>query len=168
MPAATAAEAMWSLAPARRALGRAAGLFQSNATPSPRIVTGMQLNARAGLCTKPTEDKAAPESKSGYSFKVPGHKPTDWEKRLLLWGGRFKKEEDIPEIVSFEMVDSAKNRVRVKVSYIMIALTIMGCVTMVVSGKRAVSRHESLAGMNLEKKARLREDSHAEDVAKAE
>ncbi|KAJ1112543.1 hypothetical protein NDU88_000805 [Pleurodeles waltl] len=160
---------MWSLVPARRALGRAAGLFQSNAIPSPRIVPGMQLKARAGLCTKPTEDKTAPESKGpGYSFKVPGHKPTDWEKRLLLWGGRFKKEEDIPEIVSFEMIDSAKNRVRVKVSYIMIALTIMGCITMVVSGKRAVGRHESLAGMNLERKARLREESQAGDAAKAE
>ncbi|XP_069491918.1 protein FAM162A [Ambystoma mexicanum] len=155
---------MWSLSAARGALGRAARLFRVSAVTPPR-------HARAGLCAKPAGDKAAPEAEtkeSVYSFKVPGHKPTNMEKRLLLWAGRFKKEEDIPEIVSFEMIDAAKNKVRVKVSYIMIVLTIMGCITMVVSGKRAVGRHESLSGMNLEKKARLREESHAAELRKSE
>ncbi|CAH6792306.1 Fam162a [Phodopus roborovskii] len=57
------------------------------------------------------------------------------------------------------MLDAAKNRIRVKVSYLMIALTVVGCIYMVIEGKKAAKRHESLTSLNLEKKARLREEA---------
>lgn len=87
------------------------------------------------------------------------HKPTDWEKKILIWSGRFKKEDEIPETISFEMLDAAKNKIRVKISYVMIALTVAGCILMVIEGKKAAKRNESLTSMNLEKKARLREEA---------
>lgn len=34
------------------------------------------------------------------------------------------------------MLDAAKNKVRVKISYMMIALTVLGCVVMVIEGKQ--------------------------------
>lgn len=34
------------------------------------------------------------------------------------------------------MLDAAKNKIRVKVSYLMIALTVAGCVYMVIEGKK--------------------------------
>lgn len=39
-----------------------------------------------------------PEARS--SFKVPGYRPSDFDKKLLIWTGRFKRKEDIPEQVS--------------------------------------------------------------------
>uniref|UniRef100_A0A8B9RVB0 Family with sequence similarity 162 member A n=1 Tax=Accipiter nisus TaxID=211598 RepID=A0A8B9RVB0_9AVES len=69
-------------------------------------------------------------------LRVPGHKPTDWEKRFLLWAGHFKKPEDIPETVSIETIRAAKTTLRVKISYVMIALTILGCIVMVIKGKQ--------------------------------
>lgn len=57
------------------------------------------------------------------------------------------------------MLDAAKNKVRVKISYIMIALTLMGCGLMVFQGKQAAKRHETLTSLNLEKKARLRREA---------
>ncbi|KAL8202571.1 UNVERIFIED_CONTAM: hypothetical protein K2H54_019089 [Gekko kuhli] len=98
---------------------------------------------------------------AGNPFKLPGYKPTEWDKKMLVWTGRFKKPEDIPETLSFEVVDAARNKVRVRISYLMIALTILGCVAMVISGKRAVGRHESLTSINLEKKARLKEETQS-------
>ncbi|NXB55467.1 F162A protein, partial [Struthidea cinerea] len=89
---------------------------------------------------------------------VPGYKPTDWERRFLLWAGNFKKPEDIPETVSLETVRAAKTTLRVKFSYVMIALTILGCITMVVRGKQAMKRHESLTTINLEKKAQWKRE----------
>ncbi|MXQ90336.1 hypothetical protein E5288_WYG011174 [Bos mutus] len=62
-------------------------------------------------------------------------------------------------IVRFEMLDAAKNKVRVKISYVMIALTVAGCVLMVIEGKKAARRNETLTSLNLEKKARLREEA---------
>jgi hypothetical protein len=34
------------------------------------------------------------------------------------------------------MLDAAKNKLRVKVSYLMIALTVAGCIYMVIEGKK--------------------------------
>lgn len=34
------------------------------------------------------------------------------------------------------MLDAAKNKLRVKISYIMIALTVAGCILMVIEGKK--------------------------------
>ncbi|XP_018104472.1 protein FAM162A isoform X2 [Xenopus laevis] len=118
---------------------------------------------RRWMCSKPQEVKP---KEPGVTFKVPGHRPTDFEKKILVWGGRFKKQEDIPELVSYDMVEMAKSRVRVKVSYIMIIMTILGCITMVVSGKQAAARHESLASWNLEKKARLKNELQKEAITK--
>ncbi|KAM9277974.1 protein FAM162A [Cariama cristata] len=99
-------------------------------------------------------------------LRVPGHKPTDWEKRFLLWAGHFKKPEDIPETLSIETIRAAKTTLRVKFSYVMIALTILGCLVMVIKGKQAVKRHETLASVNLEKKAQWREEATQSTSAK--
>lgn len=34
------------------------------------------------------------------------------------------------------MLDAAKNKIRVKISYVMIALTVGGCILMVIEGKK--------------------------------
>ncbi|NXQ49979.1 F162A protein, partial [Catharus fuscescens] len=118
-----------------------------------RMTEGVDLKISRRLCIKPQHDL---QSKSRSASGVPGYKPTDWEKRFLVWAGHFKKAEDIPETVSLETVRAAKTTLRVKFSYFMIALTVVGCITMVVRGKQAMKRHESLMSINLEKKAQLR------------
>ncbi|NXC83206.1 F162A protein, partial [Cercotrichas coryphoeus] len=120
-----------------------------------RMIEGVDLKISRSLCIKPQQDLQS-KSKSRSASGVPGYKPTDWEKRFLVWAGHFKKAEDIPETVSIETVRAAKTTLRVKFSYFMIALTIVGCITMVVKGKEAVKRHESLTSINLAKKAQWR------------
>ncbi|NXR19095.1 F162A protein, partial [Cinclus mexicanus] len=120
-----------------------------------RMTEGVDLKISRRLCSKPQQDLQS-KSKSRSASGVPGYKPTDWEKRFLLWAGHFKKAEDIPETVSLETVRAAKTTLRVKFSYFMIALTIVGCITMVIRGKQAMKRHESLMSINLEKKAQWR------------
>lgn len=50
-----------------------------------------------------------------YKQRVLLHKPTNFEKKILLRSGHFKKEE-IPETILFEMLDATKSKARVKVS----------------------------------------------------
>uniref|UniRef100_A0A8C6S246 Protein FAM162A n=1 Tax=Nannospalax galili TaxID=1026970 RepID=A0A8C6S246_NANGA len=132
-------------------------LYERNASSSLRFTRNSDFKTMNGFCTKPQESPKTPTHT--YTHRVPLHKPTDMEKKMLIWAGRFKKEEEIPETISFEMLDAAKNKLRVKISYIMIALTVAGCIYMVMEGKKAVKRHESLTSLNLEKKARLREEA---------
>ncbi|MBN3288171.1 F162B protein, partial [Polyodon spathula] len=101
------------------------------------------------------------------SFKVPGYRPSEFDKTLLIWTGRFKRKEDVPEQVSFEMIDAARNKVRVKACYGMVILSIVACIGMVILGKEAAGRHENLTAQNMEKKARYREEARKEREAAA-
>uniref|UniRef100_A0A8C4QJ76 Family with sequence similarity 162 member A n=1 Tax=Eptatretus burgeri TaxID=7764 RepID=A0A8C4QJ76_EPTBU len=67
---------------------------------------------------------------------LPSRRPTPLDKRILLWARRYKSFDDIPEVVSFQMINTAKNRLRVKIAYIMMVLTIIGCFIMITSGKK--------------------------------
>ncbi|NXA05855.1 F162A protein, partial [Sapayoa aenigma] len=141
---------------------RAVKLLGRNFPSILRMTEGVDLRTSRRLCIKPQEEtQRKPKGKSQSPLRVPGYKPTDWEKRFLLWAGHFKKPEDIPETVSIETVRAAKTTLRVKFSYVMIALTILGCITMVIRGKQAVKRHETLTNLNLEKKAQWREEGTA-------
>ncbi|XP_049733902.1 protein FAM162A [Elephas maximus indicus] len=155
---------MGSLRGLRLAAGSFFRLCERDVSSSLRLTRNTDLKRGNGFCTKPQESPKAPSD--SYSHRVPLHKPTEWERKILVWSGRFKKEEEIPEAVSFEMLDTAKNKIRIKVSYLMIALTLAGCVVMIIEGKKAIKRQESLTSVNLEKKAHLREE--AATKAKAE
>ncbi|XP_056104864.1 protein FAM162B [Rhinichthys klamathensis goyatoka] len=132
---------------------------------------GVMNGGSRRLCSKPQEGASTPlqttEPAQRLGFKVPGYRPKEWDKKMLMWSGRFKTAEQIPEFVSFEMIDAARNRVRVKACYVMMALTILACLGMVISGKQAVGRHDNLTARNMEKKARLREDAQKEKEAAA-
>ncbi|XP_041670478.1 protein FAM162B [Cheilinus undulatus] len=122
--------------------------------------------SQRGMCNKTQETPPrVPAHAPRASFRVPGYKPSDFDRKILVWSGRFKSADQIPELVSFEMIDGARNKVRVKVCYIMMGATIGACLLMVFLGKRAASRHESLTGQNMEKKARWREEVQREKEA---
>ncbi|XP_008565971.1 PREDICTED: protein FAM162B [Galeopterus variegatus] len=107
-------------------------------------------------------------SDQGKVHRVPTqHRPSQFDKKILLWTGRFKSMDEIPPWVPPEMIDAARNKARVKVCYIMIGLTIIACFAVIASAKRAVERHESLTSWNLAKKAKLREEAALAAQAKA-
>ncbi|XP_066197275.1 protein FAM162A [Sylvia atricapilla] len=135
---------------------RAVRLLGRNIPSVLRMTEGVDPKISRRLCVKPQQDL---QSKRQSASGVPGYKPTEWERKFLLWAGHFKKAEDIPETVSLETVRAAKTTLRVKFSYVMMALTIVGCIGMVISGKQAVKRHESLTSINLEKKAQLKAEA---------
>ncbi|XP_038657880.1 protein FAM162B-like [Scyliorhinus canicula] len=149
-------------------------------------VGGLRLALRANrgrprrwFGSKPEEGKcpagsgSATPAKAGAgghsAFKLPGYKPSTFDKKMLMWTGRFKRVEDIPPVVSFEMINTARNKMRVKVSYGMVIITILSCFATIISGKKAADRHESLSAINMAKKARWKKERQQEaDVAKKE
>ncbi|NXC13019.1 F162A protein, partial [Corythaeola cristata] len=155
-----------SLLPLLSLPDRAITLLGRNIPSILRMTKGVDLKISRRLCIKPQEESQL-QPKGRTPLRVPGHKPTDWEKKFLLWAGNFKKPEDIPEIVSIETIRAAKTTLRVKLSYVMIALTVLGCIIMVIQGKQAVKRHETLTSINLEKKAQWREEATQSTPAKS-
>ncbi|XP_063027019.1 protein FAM162A-like [Melospiza melodia melodia] len=110
----------------------------------------------AGSRAKNAQDTAWQTADPGKEPFRNERKPTNFDKKVLVWSGRFKKEEDIPRHISSEVLDTARSIARVKVCYIMIALTVLGCVTMIISGKEAAKKNQTLLRVNAEKKAKWR------------
>ncbi|TRY90798.1 hypothetical protein DNTS_028614 [Danionella cerebrum] len=145
----------------RAALGTLTGAWRRGSTAGNRQ-----------LCLKPQEGPSspnptptpapAPAPTKRAEFRIPGIRPSDFDKKIIVWSGRFKTVEQIPEFVSYEMIDNARNKVRVKVCYLMIGLTILGCFAMVYTGKKAAARHDTLSARNLERMARLRAEAQRE------
>ncbi|CDQ85441.1 protein FAM162B [Oncorhynchus mykiss] len=129
-----------------------------------------ELGGLRRMCSKPQTGNAepppavpaVPAHDPRPAFKLPGYRPSPMDRRILVWSGRFKTPDQIPEQVSFEMLDAARNRVRVKACYGMMIATIAACLLTVILGKRAAGRHESLTAQNMEKKARWRQEAKME------
>ncbi|NWH68250.1 F162A protein, partial [Geococcyx californianus] len=64
-----------------------------------RMTKGVDPKISRRLCIK-SQEESQPQPRSRPTLRVPGHRPTDWERRFLLWAGHFKKPEEIPETVS--------------------------------------------------------------------
>ncbi|XP_054696056.1 protein FAM162A-like isoform X2 [Grus americana] len=116
-----------------RLLGHSLGLWQRVARPV------LHPARDIGYKAKGSQDAAVQTANPGYKAFKNDRMPTNFDKKVLVWAGRFKKEEDIPKHISSEVLDAARNSVRIKVCYIMIALTLLGCLVMVITGKE-VSR----------------------------
>nr|XP_006991453.2 protein FAM162B [Peromyscus maniculatus bairdii] len=118
-------------------------------------------------CSSSSQNPSGSEP-TGKVHRIPAqYKPSQFDKKILLWTGRFKSIDEIPPLVPPEMVDAARNKARVKACYIMIGLTIIACFAVIASAKRAVERHESLTSWNLAKKAKWREEAALAARAKA-
>ncbi|KFO70288.1 Protein FAM162B, partial [Cuculus canorus] len=105
------------------------------------------------------------KSLTDYKALKNDRSPTNFDKKVLVWAGRFKREEDIPKYISSEVLDAARNSVRIKVCYIMIALTLLGCLAMVITGKEAAKRDHTLLMKNVEKKAKWRAEVEKDQEA---
>ncbi|KAM6124901.1 protein FAM162B-like [Phoenicopterus ruber ruber] len=142
-----------------RLLGQSPGLWW-------RVARPVLHPARAlGDKVKRAQDVALQTANRGYKAFKNDRRPTNFDKKVLVWAGRFKKEEDIPKHVSSEVLDAARNSVRIKVCYIMIALTLLGCLVMVITGKEAAKRDHTLLKMNIEKKAKWRAEVEKDQEA---
>ncbi|XP_040282778.1 protein FAM162B [Bufo bufo] len=84
--------------------------------------------------------------------------PNSFDKKILKWTGRYKSEDDIPLTIPMEMLVRARNKARIQVCYIMIAITVVACFAVIASGKKAAARHESLTSLNLAKKEKWRKE----------
>uniref|UniRef100_UPI00398E5AC7 protein FAM162B-like n=1 Tax=Pristiophorus japonicus TaxID=55135 RepID=UPI00398E5AC7 len=145
---------------------------RGTATHVPSRLSGQVASHRRSLCTRQSPEPqlktthtalptGAPDVASS-AYKLQGRIPTAADKKVLLWSGRFKQEQDIPEMVSIEMLYAARNKIRVKICYLMIGVSVLACLVMVISGKKAFKNKENLTKWNLDKKAKLKEQFEQE------
>lgn len=76
------------------------------------------------------------------------HKVNDLERKLLVMFKKYNSKEEVPTYVNQDVVEKVRNKFRIRVANIMMLLTMIGCILMVISGKKAVEQGDSVMKMN--------------------
>ncbi|XP_063611486.1 UPF0389 protein CG9231-like [Penaeus indicus] len=139
---------------------------------SPALTTSPRILSAPARHTHSTEDKlkdiiqAAPATAAACGGATPAgklglrdHHVNRLEKYLLVWGGKFKSVADVPELVSQDVLERARNKARIKINIWMGVATLLGCVYMIWSGKKAHREGQSLLNMNLEWHRKVNEEA---------
>lgn len=108
--------------------------------------------------------------KSGLRLEHEGkvtilHRCSDLEKRFLVWTKRYPNIKDVPNEVPNSVMDRCRNKMRIKICNYMMIFTIIGCVAMIITGKRAAARGDNLPSRTIEWHKKLREEAEAEKKA---
>ncbi|KAF3426696.1 hypothetical protein E2986_09523 [Frieseomelitta varia] len=101
--------------------------------------------------------------------RPPMHAVSSMDKRILVWVKRFPSIDQVPDYVSYQCIQHAHTKARIRVCFIMFFLGIVICVAAVVAGKREAASGKSIATervkwyMEIKKKAE-EEKKNAENV----
>ncbi|XP_055373469.1 UPF0389 protein CG9231 isoform X2 [Condylostylus longicornis] len=93
------------------------------------------------------------------------HKPTNLEKRFLVWTKKYKSVDEVPSHVSYEIMERCKSKVRIRFTNYFMIIASVGCIVMVISGKNAMGRGESVTKQNLDWHKKYNEDKAKEEAA---
>uniref|UniRef100_A0A182QDN9 Uncharacterized protein n=1 Tax=Anopheles farauti TaxID=69004 RepID=A0A182QDN9_9DIPT len=110
----------------------------------------------------PTKTTPAAGDTNGTNISSHTHSPNALEKRMLVFAKRYKSIEEVPNFISQEKMERVRNQVRIKIANYMMIATAIGCIVMVISGKKAQERGESVAQMNLDWHKEYNEKARAE------
>ncbi|CAH1406893.1 unnamed protein product [Nezara viridula] len=130
-------------------------LFFSRFSSRTKVLSSLHQNLylTSQLCSsKPTvQPKAAEVPPTHYTDLLRRtHKPNNLERKILVWTGRFKNDGEIPNEISQDTMEKARNKARIKLANYMMAATVVACIGMVISGKRAAEKGETIAKMNID------------------
>lgn len=117
------------------------------------VVSGVGASASASTDAHPTGN-------IGLTY----HRVNNFEKFVLVWNKTYKNMNEVPDYVSQDRVERARNKARIKFNIMMGLATLFGCFLMIRMGKKARDKGESVTKMNEEwhksmnEKSRLKEE----------
>lgn len=88
------------------------------------------------------------------------HRINSFEKFLMVWGGKYKSLGEVPDFVSQDSLERARNKARIKINISMGVATLLGCLLMIWSGKKAQKEGQSVVKMNEEWHKKMREEAN--------
>lgn len=77
--------------------------------------------------------------------------------------GKYKSAEEVPSYVNQDVMEKARNKIRIRLANCMMLFTALGCLIMIWSGKKAAERGESVQKMNLDWHKEYNEQRAAEE-----
>ncbi|CAH1724418.1 UPF0389 protein CG9231 [Aphis gossypii] len=93
----------------------------------------------------PTNPSVTPSFNSNIKYPL-----TNTRKILCVWAKRYPSLKDVPDHVTPEVWNKVRSIVRIKVANYTMFFIILGCIAMIITGKRARDRGETIMQRNLD------------------
>ncbi|KAK9298535.1 hypothetical protein QLX08_008134 [Tetragonisca angustula] len=119
--------------------------------------------------TAETSQSTVNKEKVDFVTGPPMHAVSSMDKRILVWVKRFPSIDQVPDYVSYQCLQHAHTKARIRVCFIMFFLGIVICVAAIMSGKREAAAGKNIATERLKwymevKKKAEEEKKNAENV----
>ncbi|KAK7075031.1 hypothetical protein SK128_006630 [Halocaridina rubra] len=142
------------------------GLLRHSRVSRGHHLIGFQKYSYSTASENTGKDVATTSTQTGSPSQEPSnlgrlthHRVNMIEKYLLVWGGKYKNVAEVPSFVSQDTMERARNKARIKINIMMGVATAIACLFMIISGKRAQERGESVTKINLEWHKQINEEA---------
>lgn len=69
------------------------------------------------------------------------HKPTNMDKTILFWAGKYKSKEEIPEMVKLSQMDAARDKMRMLTSLWILIGALLSCLFIIYMGSKRYNKY---------------------------
>lgn len=145
-----------------------AQLIRSSLNRSSLIANFLRTSVRT-FSTPVDQPKQQPADKGDPNviLSTRTHKVNNFERKLLVFYKKYSSKEEVPSFVNQDVMEKVRNRFRILVANLMMLATLVGCIIMVMSGKKAVKKGESILKMNQDWHSEYQKQAAEESANKA-
>ncbi|XP_057377874.1 UPF0389 protein CG9231-like isoform X1 [Daphnia carinata] len=119
-----------------------------------QVMCKLNKCTRRGMAELKPDASIKPHTEAAYtspnSTLGDVHRVSNVERYFLVWTKKFKSVKDVPGYVSRDMMEKARNIMRIRVNLSIIAICLVGALLAAQSGKKAAGRGETLTKNNLQ------------------
>ncbi|KAG5681753.1 hypothetical protein PVAND_011162 [Polypedilum vanderplanki] len=103
------------------------------------LLKTIHLNARA-FCNSARNPSPTSATETVKPITKDNQKVSDWEKKLLVWMKKYENVDEIPNFVTMDVVDRARQEFRMRIFYATILFLIASYIVIIMSGKTLASQ----------------------------
>ncbi|XP_059351856.1 UPF0389 protein CG9231-like [Daphnia carinata] len=119
-----------------------------------QVICKLNKITRRGMAESKPDTSIKPHTEAAYTSPNSAlgdvHRVSKVERYFLVWTKKFKSTKDVPGYVSRDMMEKARNIMRIRLNLSIIALCLIGALFAAKSGKKAAARGESVTKNNLQ------------------
>ncbi|KAK1135258.1 hypothetical protein K0M31_008029 [Melipona bicolor] len=119
--------------------------------------------------TAETSQSTVDKEKVDFVTGPPMHAVSNIDKRILVWVKRYPSIDQVPDYVSYQCIQHAHTKARIRICFIMFFAGILICIAAIMSGKKEAAAGKNIATERLKwymevKKKAEEEKKNAEKV----
>ncbi|XP_038077962.1 protein FAM162A-like [Patiria miniata] len=139
-----------------------------NASGSPVNCCGALRAYSTGKEVEKTPEPQTSGTASGTSESaaIRHREPSNMERKVFVWTGKYKTVDEVPKLVSEAALMSAKTKFRIYINLLMGAATLLAAVAMIIIGRSRAKKGESVSGLNIRRHPEMYGKMIAQEDAK--